>query len=90
MTVTDSIRDKLTRALTPTRLEVIDDSERHRGHAGANPEGESHFSLIVVSPSFEGLPKVARHRMVYELLSEELATRVHALGLKTLAPSEDN
>ncbi len=89
MTVADSIRAKLTRNLSPTRLEIDDDSERHRGHAGADPEGESHFTVTVVSEHFAGLAKVARHRLVYSLLSEELATRVHALQLKTLAPSED-
>jgi len=89
MTVADSIRAKLTRGLTPTRLEIEDDSERHRGHGGAHPDGESHFAVTVVCEGFSGLPKVARHRMVHALLAEELAGRVHALRLRALSPSED-
>ncbi|MEI6559109.1 MAG: BolA family protein [Rhodospirillaceae bacterium] len=90
MTVTDSIRVKLTAALTPTRLEINDDSARHHGHAGAHPEGESHFSVTVVAAAFEGLPTVARHRLVYSALADELSSRVHALQLKTLTPSQDS
>ena len=90
MTVTDSIHAKLTRALTPTRLEISDDSARHQGHAGSRPDGESHFSVIVISERFAGLPKIERHRMVYSALAEELAGRVHALQLTTRTPSEDN
>ena len=89
VTVADRIRSKLTGALAPTRLEIEDDSERHRGHSGAAAIGESHFQVTVVSEQFEGLSKVARHRVVYALLAEELAERIHALGLKTLAPSEE-
>ena len=89
VTVTDSIRATLTRALTPTRLEVSDDSARHHGHAGSRPDGESHFSVTVVSERFAGLAKIERHRMVYAALAEELAGRVHALQLTTRAPSEE-
>jgi len=89
MTVADSLRAKLTAGLNPTRLEISDDSERHRGHAGAHPEGESHFSVTVVSERFAGLPRLARHRLVHALVSEELSSRIHAFQLTTLAPSED-
>ncbi len=89
MTVADTIHRKLTAALSPSRLEIIDDSGRHQGHAGAHPEGESHFSVTVVAAAFDGLARVARHRLVYSVLAEELEARVHALRLKTLTPSED-
>ena len=89
MTISTRIRHKLTEALAPTRLVIHDDSERHLGHGGHQPDGESHFELVVVSAAFEGLARVTRHRMIYELLAEELAGRVHALGLRTLTPAED-
>jgi len=81
--------DKLRQALAPIRLEVIDESSRHAGHAGARPEGETHFRIEVVSDSFRGLSRVARQRKVYDLLAEELKTRVHALSLAALTPEED-
>ena len=89
MTVADRIRHILTRELSPTRLEVIDDSARHQGHAGADPAGESHFSATIVSDHFAGQSRVARHRLVYGLLSAEMATRIHALQLRTLTPAEE-
>ena len=89
MSVADMIRQKLTNKLAPTRLAVIDESARHAGHAGAHPEGETHFSVTVVSPAFVGLNRVARQRLVYETLAAELAFRVHALSLTTLTPEED-
>ena len=89
MTVSATIEEKLTRALSPVRLDVIDDSHHHAGHAGARPEGESHFSVTVVADVFEGKSRVDRQRMVYAALAEEMTGRVHALALKTLSPSED-
>ncbi|HLF58591.1 MAG TPA: BolA family protein [Alphaproteobacteria bacterium] len=80
---------KLTEKLAPVRLDVIDDSARHAGHAGARPEGETHFRVTVVSESFRGLDRVARQRMVYAILAEELAGGVHALSLSALTPEED-
>lgn len=88
MTVAESIRDKLTARFAPLRLEVIDESHRHAGHAGARPEGETHFAVTIVSAAFDGLGRVARQRLVYETLAEELATRVHALSLTTLGSDE--
>lgn len=88
MPVRDDIEAKLTAALSPERLEVIDDSARHAGHAGANPAGESHFKVVVVSAAFEGQSRVQRQRMVYDALAQELAGPIHALELKTLTPAE--
>lgn len=90
MTIRNRIETKLREALTPTRLEVVDDSARHVGHAGANPEGESHFRVQVVSAAFAGKSRVDRQRMVYQVLAEELRERVHALALSALTPDEDN
>jgi BolA protein len=90
MGVADTIRAKLTERFTPIRLEVVDESFRHAGHDGARPEGETHFSITIVSTAFIGQSRVARQRLVYQALAEELATRVHALSLKTLAADHDN
>ena len=86
--VSASIRIKLTDALSPTRLEVVDDSARHAGHAGARPGGESHFNVLIEAEAFAGQSKVARQRLVYGALADLLAGPVHALALKTLAPGE--
>jgi BolA protein len=89
MSVADTIRNKLSGRFVPTRLEIIDDSHRHAGHAGARPGGESHFTVTIVSDAFTGLSRVMRQRLVYETLAEELRGPVHALALSTLAPAED-
>ena len=89
MSVADTIRTKLTERLAPIRLDIIDESYRHAGHEGAQPGGETHFSVTIVSAAFVGQTRVARQRLVYQTLTEELATRVHALSLTTLAPNED-
>ena len=89
MGVADTIRAKLTQRFTPIRLEIKDESHRHAGHEGARPEGETHFSITIVSAAFSGESRVARQRLVYQTLAEELATRVDALSLTTLAPDED-
>ncbi|HEX5453486.1 MAG TPA: BolA family protein [Stellaceae bacterium] len=88
MTVADTIRDKLTARFAPVRLDVIDDSHRHAGHAGARPEGETHFTVTIVSAAFAGLGRVARQRLVYEALAAELANRVHALSVTARTPDE--
>ncbi len=88
MSVSDSIQQKLTKALAPQRLEVKDESHLHAGHASAPAGGESHFRLLIVSDAFEGLSRVARQRLVNGLLSEELAGPVHALAMKTQTPAE--
>lgn len=89
MTVASRIQEKLTEKLAPSRLDVVDDSHKHAGHVGARPEGETHFFVEVVSAAFEGVSRVERQRMVYDILKEELAGPVHALELRTLSPSDD-
>jgi len=88
MSVAETIRQKLTARFAPVRLEIEDESQRHAGHAGARPEGETHFSVTIVSAVFVGESRVARQRLVYQTLAAELATRVHALSLTTLTPEE--
>jgi len=83
-----AISEKLTLAFQPVRLELTDDSEKHAGHAGHNPGGESHFTVIVESSAFAGLSRVARQRAVNAVLRQELAGPVHALSIKALAPGE--
>jgi len=90
MTYQQRIRDKLTRSLEPDSLDIHDDSVRHNGHAGSHPQGETHFSIRIVSPSFSGLTRVARHRLVYEILAEELRERIHALTIKAISPTDRN
>eukprot|EP00270_Netrium_digitus_P009330 TRINITY_DN2840_c0_g1_i1.p2 TRINITY_DN2840_c0_g1~~TRINITY_DN2840_c0_g1_i1.p2 ORF type:complete len:116 (+),score=11.69 TRINITY_DN2840_c0_g1_i1:58-405(+) len=91
MSIASSIETKLTAKLQPLRLVVMNESYKHAGHAG-NPSGaadaETHFNVEVVAQAFEGLQRVKRHRMVYEVLADELAGGVHALALKLQAPSE--
>lgn len=87
--VADRIHKKLTEALQPARLVVRDESHRHAGHAGARPEGETHFHVEIVAAAFAGESRVARQRRVYAVLAEELAGPVHALALTTLTPVED-
>lgn len=79
---------RLETALQPTRLDLTDDSEKHRGHAGHNPAGESHFSLRIESPAFAGKSRVERQRLVYKALGELMDERVHALAIRAVAPGE--
>lgn len=89
MAVAETIKRKLTAALAPARLDIADESARHAGHAGARPEGESHFRVAIVSSRFEGLPRLARQRLVYDILADELKSDIHALALQTRTPAED-
>ena len=86
--VANAIRQKLNAAFAPVRLEVIDDSDKHQGHAGSRPGGQTHFTVIIESGAFTGLGRVARQRQVNHALAEELAGPVHALSIKALAPGE--
>ena len=88
MRVASRIRAKLTAALAPERLEIIDESHHHAGHAGARPGGETHFRVEIVSAAFEGQPRILRQRRVHEILSDELKSNIHALSLVTLTPAE--
>jgi BolA protein len=75
-------------ALDPTKIELTDDSEQHRGHGGYNPSGESHFTLAIESPLFQGKSRVERQRMVHSALGELVGNRVHALSISARAPGE--
>jgi BolA family transcriptional regulator, general stress-responsive regulator len=88
MSVTGRLREKLMVGLRPTRLDVINESELHAGHRNSPGTGESHFRILVVSEAFSGKSRVERHRLVNELLKDELAGGVHALALSTAAPGE--
>ncbi len=82
--------ERLTRrlqALEPDRLDVVDDSRRHAGHAGA-ADGRGHFSVMVVSKRFAGLATLRRHRLVYEVVGDLMTTDIHALSIQALAPGE--
>ena len=93
MTVAETMTRKLTARFSPSRLDIIDDSARHAGHVGhpggAGQGGETHFTVTVVSAMFAGMNRVARQRLVYETLADELKGGVHALALTTLAPGEE-
>jgi BolA family transcriptional regulator, general stress-responsive regulator len=82
-----AIRARLERDLTPTLLEIVDDSSRHAGHAGAR-DGRGHFNVKVVSAKFAGAKHLDRHRMVYAALGSLMQTDIHALSLVALAPDE--
>ena len=83
-----AIDNKLRKRFAPSRLSIEDESGRHRGHAGWREEGETHFRVEIVSDAFEGRSRVARQRLVYDALKDELAGGVHALALTTLTPAE--
>ena len=86
--VAEAMREKLQTAFSPERLEVIDDSDKHVGHSGARPGGESHFTVTITAEGFRGLGRLQRQRKVYAALAEELAGPVHALSLQTAVPGE--
>lgn len=81
------IKAKLTESLSPSTLEVENQSHLHAGHAGDDGSGESHFHLMVVSKTFSGMSKIARHRMIFGILQEEMKT-IHALVIKAYSPEE--
>ena len=84
-TVSERIRGLLA-ALEPDSLDIRDDSAQHIGHAGAREGG--HYSLVIVSPRFAGVPMQMRHRMVYDALASLMRGQIHALALRTRAPGE--
>ena len=86
--VATEMRRRLTAELAPTRLDLVDESEKHRGHAGHDGRGESHFSLTIESPAFTGQSRVQRQRAVYTALGGLMDDRVHALSIKAVAPGE--
>ena len=85
--VESALRERLA-SLEPVRLELIDESGQHAGHAGARPSGGSHWRLTIVSEAFRGQSAVARHRMVYEALGDLMKSDVHALRIEASAPEQ--
>jgi BolA protein len=84
MTVKDIITQKLTERFNPEHLEVADESNKHLGHAGWREGGETHFRVRISASHFDGLSRVAQHRLINETLSAELADRVHALAIEVV------
>lgn len=81
MSVTQEIADKLNAAFAPSELDVVDDSESHRGHVGFQEGSESHFNVKIRSAEFKGMNRLARHRAVHAALGPDLIGRIHALSL---------
>ena len=86
--VADRIEETLQKAFAPSALTVTDDSHLHAGHAGARPGGESHFTADITASPFDGLARLARHRLVNDVLAEELAGPVHALVIRARGLNE--
>lgn len=82
------MRTQLAQRFAPHALAVEDQSALHAGHAGARPEGETHYRVALVSTAFEGLSRVARQRLIYQALGEEFETGLHALSLDLKTPAE--
>lgn len=85
----ERIRASLTKAFSPDGLEIVDESHLHAGHAGARPEGETHFRVSVTSRAFEGVGRVQRQRLVNQALAQEFDSGLHALSIKAVAPAEN-
>jgi BolA protein len=88
MRVADTIRQRLTAALRPSELDLIDDSARHVGHAGARPQGETHFRVRIVAEAFARHSRIERQRMVFGALGDLLQSDIHALSIVALTPAE--
>ncbi len=88
MSLQTRMREKLMIALNPTRLDLVNELHLHAGHSSSPGTGESHFRLLVVSDDFTGKSRVARHRIVNDVVQDELRDGVHALAIKALAPGE--
>jgi BolA protein len=84
----DVIHKKLISALKPTTLEIVDESAKHAGHAGARPGGNTHFYISIVAEAFTPLSRVERHRLVHDILKAELEDPIHALSLNLRSPKE--
>ena len=81
MKIADQMATRLTEAFKPTVLEVHDDSEKHRGHAGYQDGGESHWQIVIASPAFDGMNRLARHRAIHAALGKDIIGRIHALAI---------
>jgi BolA family transcriptional regulator, general stress-responsive regulator len=88
MQTRDLITEKLRKAFAPESLSVEDESDRHQGHAGHRPGGETHYRLYIVAEAFRGKTRIERHRMINAALKGELAGGVHALAIHAAAPGE--
>jgi BolA family transcriptional regulator, general stress-responsive regulator len=88
MSAENDIREKLMVALEPSRLDVVNESELHAGHRSSPGTGQSHFRVLIVSEKFQGLNRLARHRLINEVLADELAGKIHALAVSAYAPGE--
>ena len=88
MRTADLITQKLTEAFTPQSLKVEDESLKHEGHAGSRPGGQTHYRVYIVSQAFKGKTRLERHRMINQVLVDELAVGIHALALHASAPGE--
>ena len=86
--VAAEIDKRLREALAPTHLEVINDSEKHRGHSGYDGSGESHFTVEIEAPAFGGMSRLERQRAVNKVLGDLLRDRVHALAIRAKAPGQ--
>lgn len=82
------IEQRLRAALTPQRLDIVDDSAKHAGHAGARESGGGHYNVTIVSAAFAGKNLIERHRLVYGALGELMHKDIHALSLQALSPDE--
>lgn len=89
MTVATQLRHAIEHALSPTRLEIVDESARHHGHAGSRPEGETHFAVVVVSAAFWERSRLERQRLIHAAAAGLLQERIHALSIRALTPEED-
>lgn len=81
MPIRDEINHALTAAFAPGRLEIVDDSESHRGHGGWREGGETHFNVLIRSPDFGPMSRIDRHRAIHKALGADLVSRIHALAL---------
>lgn len=88
MNVALQINSILTEALKPVEIQVVDQSHLHVGHAGARPEGQTHFEVVITSALFTGKSRIERHRMINDLLFDLLCHQIHALSVKTYAPDD--
>lgn len=84
MPVREAIEKKLSAKFAPTHLEVIDESDRHKGHAGSRPGGETHFRVRIASDALVGQSRVAQHRAIMETLDAEIKGGVHALAIEVV------
>lgn len=85
MRIEDEMRDKLQAAFQPRELVIVDESEKHRGHAGYREGGQSHFQVTIAAKAFEPMNRIDRHRAVHDALGKELVGRIHALSLQITA-----